>query len=64
LGFAEVLAEGLAEEVGVVAFAELGDVDVGKGTEEVRVTPAAAHTCWAIDIADARSEPEQLESKH
>jgi hypothetical protein len=41
LGFAEVLAEGLADEVGVVAFeAEApGDVDVGNGIELVRVTP-------------------------
>ena len=42
LGFAEVLAEGLADEVGVVAFEapeEPGAVDVGKGIEEVKVTP-------------------------
>lgn len=41
MGFAEVLAEGLADEVeeGEVEFEPLGDVGVAAGTEEVKVTP-------------------------
>jgi len=53
-------AEGLAEE----AFEPAGDVDVGRGIEEVRVTPTASHTCWATDSAVWRSVPLQLDSKH
>lgn len=42
LDFAEVLAEGVADDVEegeVVEFEPLGDVDVAAGTEEVKVTP-------------------------
>jgi len=69
LGFAEALGVELDEE-GEDAFDAPEDVDEPEGvdeaggTEEVRVTPAAAHACWATLSAVARSELEQLASKH
>lgn len=66
LELAVVPAEGLEldEEEGEVADEAVGDVDVTGGTEEVRVTPAARHVCWATSSAFARSLPLQLASKH
>jgi len=66
LGVDEVLAEGWADEVeeGEVADEAPGDVDVGGGTEEVRVTPAAAHVSLASCKAFWRSLPLQLELMH
>jgi len=51
-------------EVLLVADEAAGDVDVAGAIEEVRVTPAASHVCWAIDSAVARSAALQLDSKH
>jgi hypothetical protein len=77
--FAAVLAEGLVEELeldleleldgeeveaGEVADEAAGDVTVAGVIEEVKVTPAARHVCWATCSACARSAPLQLASKH
>jgi len=77
--FAATLAEGLVEELeleldgeedgeeveaGEAADEAAGDVTVAGGIEEVRVTPAARHVCWATCSACARSAPLQLASKH
>jgi len=67
--FAAVPAEGMEldeEGVEVLAVADeaAGDVDVAGGIEEVRVTPAASHVCWAIDSAVAMSAALQLDSMH
>jgi hypothetical protein len=66
LGDAEVLEEGLADDVeeGEVADEAPGDVDEAPGIEEVRVTPAAAHDSWAICKAVWRSLPVQLAVMH
>lgn len=63
MGFAEVLAAGLADEAEVADEAP-GDVDEATGIEEVRVTPAAAHVCWAICKDVWRSLPVQLALMH
>jgi len=78
LAWVLVLAEGLEldeEEVevgevdGEVAVEAAGDPDAGEpdvagAIEEVRVTPAARHVCWATDSACARSAALHLASKH
>jgi len=63
-GALDPVAEALEPEPETAALPEEGLVDVGRGTEEVRVTPTAAQRAWAASSAAVKSLPEHVVSMH